>query len=592
MVAYTGAAGKYDPQAPMSGNEDNFYVDDNLSDDVPSHCSPDEIIKLEDCGLIMAVCDGMGGMNAGEIASAIAVNTIKEAFAPGKISTEIANSAKGREEYLEKIIVEADRRIKEDAKHNREHEGMGSTIILAWIVNDEMTVTWCGDSRAYRFNPEIGLRLLSEDHSYVQDLVKQGVLAYEDTFDHPQGNIITRSLGEQGKKAKPETRHYHVYKNDVILLCSDGLSGVLRDKKTQGQDGNYYLGENIEDIIKANTSSMMDCKNALWDAAERADWYDNVTILLCQIVEGPEYDESDDENNKKNINGSDSNNLNGTIDINDNNRNFWNNTLHLNVRYKPKHLFFAVIVVVITVVSFFLFKNCGDVKNGSRTLFAAEKDSLQQLLIKGQSRFMGLAGITFCGEYFQAIKSQIESINDSISFASVRVKVDNFMDNLQKKTLQLEMIDEKIKDNPGKKQKLEGLKEECISQPLSEEDVAKKIDHIIKGNVVDEAITTVDTSKSRNIQKSDKDKTLTKDSTNSLELTPVSIQNEISVDFSAKNSPNHIVQIDSIKQEYTNQGYQYVGLFEGDEKVTIKNIVAKKTYVIKFRKNNSQYKLH
>lgn len=289
MVAYTGAAGKYDPDAPMCGNEDNFYVDDNLSDKLTGHCVADEVIDMNDCGVVMAVCDGMGGMNAGEVASAIAVETIKDYFSPNRVTLDIARNPKDRKNYLEKLVIEADKRIKDDAKRNPKHEGMGSTIILAWIVDDELTLTWCGDSRAYKYNPLNGLTLLSEDHSYVQELVNKGLITYEDTFEHPQGNIITRSLGDPGKKAKPETREFSLYKDDIILLCSDGLSGVLRDRKTKDSDGHYFTGENIEDIIKDNTSSMVKCKNALWDAAQNAEWYDNVTILLYQILEGPEY---------------------------------------------------------------------------------------------------------------------------------------------------------------------------------------------------------------------------------------------------------------------------------------------------------------
>ena len=286
MVAYTDAAGKYTEGACRNGNEDNFYVDDNLADEDPSHCSPDEVTRLSECGMLMAVADGMGGMNAGEIASQIATDTVKRYFYPGRIDAETASNAKNRGKYLEEVIKAADRNIKDDARQNPEHEGMGSTIILAWMVGNELTVSWCGDSRAYRFNPLNGLELLSRDHSYVQELVNKGVLTYDQTFEHPQGNIVTRSLGDPGKEAKPETRQFNVYKEDVILLCSDGLSGVLRDRKTYDEAGNLLPGENLEDIISENLTSMKACRQALWEAAERADWYDNVTAILCQITDG------------------------------------------------------------------------------------------------------------------------------------------------------------------------------------------------------------------------------------------------------------------------------------------------------------------
>lgn len=286
LTAFSAAAGKYNPQAPLDGNEDNFYVDDDLNDDILGRFQTDERITMSECGCLMVVADGMGGMNAGEVASEIAIDTVKDFFAPGKISPTIAISPVERRKYLEHVIKEADKRIKTDAKENPAHVGMGSTIIMAWIVGDKMTVSWCGDSRAYRFNPTNGLEPLSRDHSYVQELVNQGALKYEDTFEHPQGNIVTRSLGDPNNSAKPETRQFEVYNEDIILLCSDGLSGVLRDRKTKDHNGVFYPGENIEDIIASHTSSMTECRDALLEAAEKADWYDNVTVLLCQIESG------------------------------------------------------------------------------------------------------------------------------------------------------------------------------------------------------------------------------------------------------------------------------------------------------------------
>ncbi len=307
LTAFSAAAGKYNPEAPLDGNEDNFYVDDDLNDDILGRFQTDEDITMSDCGCLMVVADGMGGMNAGEVASEIAIDTVKDFFAPGKISPAIAESSVERRKYLEHVIKEADRRIKTDAKENPAHEGMGSTIILAWIVGDKMTISWCGDSRAYRFNPINGLEPLSRDHSYVQELVNQGALKYEDTFEHPQGNIVTRSLGDPNNAAKPETKQFEVYNEDIILLCSDGLSGVLRDRKTKDHNGIFYPGENIEDIIAAHTSSMTECRDALLEAAEKADWYDNVTVLLCQIESGAgkapkktfvEQDNCENKNNK------------------------------------------------------------------------------------------------------------------------------------------------------------------------------------------------------------------------------------------------------------------------------------------------------
>lgn len=288
LVAYTDAAGKYSPEAFRSGNEDNFFVDDDLTDTTTSKVSQDEVLQLGELGMLMAVADGMGGMNAGEIASQIAIDTVKAAFNKESLSEAVIATPQSRQKYLESVIKQADKNIKIEARKDHSKEGMGSTIILAWLFNNELTLSWCGDSRAYIFNDKSGIRLISQDHSYVQELVNKGLLTYDQTFDHPQNNIITRSLGDPTKDAKPESKTLNVGKGDIILLCSDGLSGVLRDRKTYDCNGQLLPEENIEDIIRAHTSSMKECREALWVAAERGGWYDNVTAILCQITEGPE----------------------------------------------------------------------------------------------------------------------------------------------------------------------------------------------------------------------------------------------------------------------------------------------------------------
>lgn len=288
IAAYTDAAGKYSAEAVRSGNEDNFFVDDDLTDTTPGRVSQDEVLQLGELGMLMAVADGMGGMNAGEVASQIAVDTVKAAFNKESLSASVTATPQSRQKYMESIIKQADKNIKSEARKDSSREGMGSTIILAWLFNDELTISWCGDSRAYIFNDKSGLRLISQDHSYVQELVNKGLLTYEQTFDHPQNNILVRSLGDPTKDANPESKTLKVGKGDIILLCSDGLSGVLRDRKTYDGNGQLLPEDNIEDIIRSHKSSMKECREALWEAAERADWYDNVTAILCQITDGPE----------------------------------------------------------------------------------------------------------------------------------------------------------------------------------------------------------------------------------------------------------------------------------------------------------------
>lgn len=288
LVSYTDAAGKYSPKAFRSGNEDNFFVDDDLTDDTTNRAAQDEILQLGELGMLMVVADGMGGMNAGEVASQIAVDTVRAAFKSNILTESIVATSQARQKYLEQVIKQADRNIKSESKKDHSKEGMGSTIIMAWLFGDELTISWCGDSRAYIFNDKSGIRLISQDHSYVQELVNKGLLTYDQTFDHPHNNIITRSLGDPTKEARPDSKTLKIGKGDILLLCSDGLSGVLRDRKTYDTNGQLFPEENIEDIIRANTSSMKECQEALWIAAERGGWYDNVTAILCQITNGPE----------------------------------------------------------------------------------------------------------------------------------------------------------------------------------------------------------------------------------------------------------------------------------------------------------------
>jgi len=267
MAARCEAAGR-------TNNEDNFQLTDNLANDKWSFMTDHEL-ELGEKGALLIVCDGMGGMNAGEVASKMAVETIKEWFAAEHLTPKVTSSAASITRYIHKAILAADAKIKEAGKNDREKEGMGSTIVLAWIIGQSVFVGWCGDSRCYRFDPVEGLKRLSHDHSYVQNLVDSGKLSEELAFDHPESNIITRSLGDTRSAAKPEVKEYPLRNGDIIMLCSDGLSGVLRDRE-------------IEAVMSENIQSMASCRDELWDAARNAGWHDNVTIGLCRILSGCE----------------------------------------------------------------------------------------------------------------------------------------------------------------------------------------------------------------------------------------------------------------------------------------------------------------
>lgn len=255
--------------AGRPNNEDNYHIigDINKGDAFTG----DVVLNLSDKGSLLVVCDGMGGMNAGEVASAIAVNTIKQWFETSRISEEVLATDATRCEYVKKAIQEADANIKNEGARDESKRGMGSTVVMAWLLDNKVYVGWCGDSRAYKYNPETGLMQMSHDHSYVQELVDAGKLDPELAFDHPNGNIITRSLGDPRGVAQPDVKVFQLEENDVVLLCSDGLCGVLRNNQ-------------IEDVVRNNTNSMNGCRDALWEAARDAGWHDNVTIVLAQIM--------------------------------------------------------------------------------------------------------------------------------------------------------------------------------------------------------------------------------------------------------------------------------------------------------------------
>ncbi|MEA2368640.1 MAG: family protein phosphatase, partial [Thermoleophilaceae bacterium] len=168
---------------------------------------------------LFAVADGMGGARAGEVASRMAV----EAF-------DDATTAAGRpEEMLREVAREANRRIYDAAQGDSEHAGMGTTLTAALVAGREVAVGHVGDSRLYRLRDGT-LERLTEDHSLVEELVRQGRLTPEEAETHPQRSIITRALGPE-PDVVVDHHTWSARADDIYLLCSDGLTSMLAEQR-------------------------------------------------------------------------------------------------------------------------------------------------------------------------------------------------------------------------------------------------------------------------------------------------------------------------------------------------------------------------
>ncbi len=254
-------------------NEDNFTVCANLSkSDWGIPVNYQEEIELGECGCILVVADGMGGQNAGEVASSIAIETVQEMFAADVLPENVTGSNEDIVNYLKKTICEADSRIKKVTNDDPSTSGMGSTIVIAWILNNLAHIAWLGDSRAYCVIKGKGIARLTKDHSYVQSLVDAGKITDEQAMTHPDSNIINRSLGDTSQKAKPDVTTIELTEGEVILLCSDGLCGVCQDA---------VIGGIVEDHI----SDLKTCREELISAALAAGGSDNITIAMIHITQ-------------------------------------------------------------------------------------------------------------------------------------------------------------------------------------------------------------------------------------------------------------------------------------------------------------------
>jgi len=210
---------------------------------------------------VFAVADGMGGHLAGEVASGIAIDAVKEMA---------ENHAIASISVMKETVMCAHERIVAHAKENPACEGMGTTLSVMWRGGHYMYIAHVGDSRIYRFrNGE--LEQITQDHSLVEELVRARIITREEARTHPRRNIITRALGTQGENL-PDLLAADMKKGDLWLLCTDGLSGMISE-------------EEIARVLKSGATLDMMAGSLIQKALD-AGGRDNVTLVLCREEEG------------------------------------------------------------------------------------------------------------------------------------------------------------------------------------------------------------------------------------------------------------------------------------------------------------------
>jgi serine/threonine protein phosphatase PrpC len=208
---------------------------------------------------VYAVADGMGGAQAGEVAAGIAAKVFEEHFPDGV----------DPEGELTLIASEANRRIYELARSDSSRSGMGTTLTGAVVADDEVSIVHVGDSRAYLLR-DGELRQLTRDHSLVEELRRRGQLTVEEAEEHPQRSIITRALGPEAE-VELDVHTHQARSGDVFLICSDGLTSMVRE-------------ETLHEILTKNRS-LEAAVDRLVEEANRAGGRDNITVVLFRLGE-------------------------------------------------------------------------------------------------------------------------------------------------------------------------------------------------------------------------------------------------------------------------------------------------------------------
>ena len=204
---------------------------------------------------LFVVADGMGGHKAGEFASRFTVEVVKEALAESSEETP--------EAMIIQAITSANRKLLETAKQDSRMEGMGTTLVVATVIERTLYLANVGDSRLYLLNDEI--KQVTKDHSLVQEMVRLGGIKQEEAKNHPDKNIITRAIGAK-EDVEVDFYEYRLKQGDMILMCTDGLSNMVEDGEM------LHIVKGSRDVVEA--------VEGLIERANQNGGKDNIGIVI------------------------------------------------------------------------------------------------------------------------------------------------------------------------------------------------------------------------------------------------------------------------------------------------------------------------
>jgi protein phosphatase len=233
--------------------------------------NPDDLsnFPIGQQGLVLVVSDGMGGALAGDVASRMAIEAVRDALMGSNADGAGCDPESALIDCLKEATMQANRQIHYKSLEDSRCSGMGATLTGAAIKDDKLDLVQVGDSRAYVIRGE-QIRLATKDQSLVQQLVDVGQISEEEAETHMFRNVILQALGAQ-TELLPATARIQIRQGDMVLLCSDGLSGKLRN-------------EEIRQIVTDSSKDLWAACKALVDEANARGGEDNITVVLARFT--------------------------------------------------------------------------------------------------------------------------------------------------------------------------------------------------------------------------------------------------------------------------------------------------------------------